>query len=262
MKSCFRFLNDRSKLNMSIDILMLLVLMAMAGIGFLIKYVLVSGEQRNAIYGENVNLHFLGLDRHEWGTIHLIASILFLVLIILHIILHWKMILCIVKRMIPQKFSRYIFASFVFALSIILFLFAFIIQPKQVYHENIFRNRTSQDFNGDEVSEEKLETVELAVSTEKTPTNKNEKNHLVNKSGAKEKQRKNKDDIDAYDVQGAQTLNFVSSKYNVPSSYICKELSIPTHLTTQRLGRLRKRYGFTMSDVSRVITDYKKQNQQ
>ena len=40
---------------------MFLLLMTMAGIGFLIKYTLISGEKQN-IYGTNTNLEFWGLD--------------------------------------------------------------------------------------------------------------------------------------------------------------------------------------------------------
>ncbi len=38
---------DQSKLNLNIDIIMLLLLMPLAGIGFLIKYFLIPGLQRN-----------------------------------------------------------------------------------------------------------------------------------------------------------------------------------------------------------------------
>lgn len=260
MNNCVRFLKDRSKLNMSIDILMLIVLMAMAGIGFLIKYVLVSGEKRNAMYGENVNLEFLGLDRHEWGTIHLIVSIFFLVLIILHVVLHWKMILCVLKRMIPRKSARFAFVGFVLALSLLLIIFAFIIQPQQVSLQNIYRNRTSQELNNDVSSDKTPEVNKPDQLPEKSITSQNNEEHLPNESDVQRKQKKNKDDVEKYDVQGTQSLHSVATMYNVPSTHICNELNIPTWLASERLGRLRKRYGFTMSDVSRVISDYKKQN--
>ncbi|MHC4076764.1 MAG: DUF4405 domain-containing protein [Planctomycetota bacterium] len=60
----------RAKLNLIIDALLLLCLAGIAGIGFLIKYVLVPGYQRWEIYGRNVSLFLWGLDRHQWGTIH------------------------------------------------------------------------------------------------------------------------------------------------------------------------------------------------
>ena len=88
---------DKSKLNLVIDAIMLVLLMAIAGLGFLIKYVLVPGYKRNALYQGDVELYFMGLTRHEWGSIHLWLSYVFLALMILHIFFHWKMITCIFR---------------------------------------------------------------------------------------------------------------------------------------------------------------------
>ena len=57
----------KSKLNLIIDVFMLLCMAAIAGIGFLIKYVLVPGFRRWEIYDRNVDLSFWGMDRYEWG---------------------------------------------------------------------------------------------------------------------------------------------------------------------------------------------------
>ncbi len=70
----------RSKLNLITDGLMLLCMAAIAGIALLIKFVLVPGYQRWEIYGRNVELYFWGLDRHQWGTIHLLFGLVFIAL--------------------------------------------------------------------------------------------------------------------------------------------------------------------------------------
>jgi hypothetical protein len=93
--------NTKTKLTISIDIVLFILLVSTVGIGFLMKFVLVPGQVRNEIYGNNVNLEFLGLTRHEWGSIHLIISIIFLSLLILHIIFHWKLIVSFFKCMFP-----------------------------------------------------------------------------------------------------------------------------------------------------------------
>lgn len=62
-----KWCNNRAKVNLIIDAFLLIQLMAMAGIGFLIKYILVPGEERNLLYGRDVELSFLGLTRHDWG---------------------------------------------------------------------------------------------------------------------------------------------------------------------------------------------------
>jgi hypothetical protein len=82
-----------SDLNISIDVLMFMVLMPIVGIGFLMKYVLLNGVERNLIYGNDVALLFWGMDRHQWGSIHLYLSFGLLFLLVLHLIFHWKMIL-------------------------------------------------------------------------------------------------------------------------------------------------------------------------
>jgi uncharacterized membrane protein len=82
---------NRSKLNLIIDGLMFLAMAAIAGLGFLIKYVMPPGPEKIVKYGRNVTLLFLGMDRHGWGRIHLVIGFVFLGLLALHIIIHWRM---------------------------------------------------------------------------------------------------------------------------------------------------------------------------
>ena len=35
---------------------------------------------------------FMGLTRHEWGQIHFYIALIFLILLIIHLVLHWKWI--------------------------------------------------------------------------------------------------------------------------------------------------------------------------
>ena len=64
---------------------MLLVGSLLAGIGFLMKFVLIPGKERFAVYGRNVDLFFLGFDRHEWGTLHLWLAFALIALMAVHI---------------------------------------------------------------------------------------------------------------------------------------------------------------------------------
>ncbi len=58
---------DKTKLNFFIDASMFLTMMALAGLGLLIKYVLIPGRIAWAQYGRQMELTWLGLDRHAWG---------------------------------------------------------------------------------------------------------------------------------------------------------------------------------------------------
>ncbi len=119
----------KSKLNLIIDTLLLICMAAIAGIGLLMKNVLVPGYQRWEIYGSNVELYFWGLDRHQWGTIHFIIALVLLSLLILHIVLHWQMILCIYRKLIPSARARWITAIILLVLTMTLALFSYAVRP-------------------------------------------------------------------------------------------------------------------------------------
>ena len=120
----------KAKLNLVIDALLLLCLAAIAGVGFLMKYVLIPGYQRWEIYGRNVSLFFWGLDRHQWGRIHFIIGIVFLALLVLHIVLHWQMVVGIYRGLIPNRFARWITTLILLIVTILLFAFPYFIKPK------------------------------------------------------------------------------------------------------------------------------------
>lgn len=57
---------------------------AMAGTGFLLAYRLPHGRPGGGRY------EALGLTRYEWGEVHTWLSWAFIVVIVLHLILHWR----------------------------------------------------------------------------------------------------------------------------------------------------------------------------
>lgn len=120
---------EKQKLNFVIDALMFLCLMAMAGLGFLMKYALLPGRQAWAKYGRNVELTWLGWDRHDWGEIHLYLAFALLGLLTIHLILHWQMILGLYVRLIPDPQTRNRLAWAVLILTVLLLSFPFLITP-------------------------------------------------------------------------------------------------------------------------------------
>jgi hypothetical protein len=121
---------DKSKTNFVIDALMFLCMMAMVGIGFLMKFVLIPGKDRWVIYGRNVELYSFGMDRHQWGTVHLILGFILLGLLVLHIILHWKMILHLYRCLIQSHIARRIIASLFIIVCVILLISPLILKPE------------------------------------------------------------------------------------------------------------------------------------
>ncbi len=120
----------KSKINLIIDALMLLCISAIGGIGLLIKFVLVPGYKRWEIYGENVELLFRGLDRHDWGTIHFAVGLLFLFLLIVHIVLHWTVIVSVYCLLVPNRAARWAIAAALVCVTVFLFTFSYLVRPE------------------------------------------------------------------------------------------------------------------------------------
>jgi len=119
----------KTKVNFIIDALMFLCMSAIAGIGFLIKYTLLPGQKRWIVYGDNVELYLWGMDRHEWGEIHLIIGFTFLGLLALHIILHWKVVVNIYKRKFQWKKIKGIIAVLFISICSLFIIVPFLMEP-------------------------------------------------------------------------------------------------------------------------------------
>ncbi|MCE5345011.1 MAG: DUF4405 domain-containing protein [Bacteroidales bacterium] len=241
--------SNRIKLNLSIDIIMFLLLVPLAGIGFLMKYVLISGQERNILYGTKVDLEFLGLTRHQWGTIHLVISIFFMVLLLFHVVLHWKMIVSFSQQAVQSKAIRISVAMFLTFFGLVILFYPFFITPKQVPAEPKYRNR-----NNDILPSSNIDYG--IIPLENFPVQQTEiiKNEII---GSEKNYSENKE-YEEFQVYGYQTLKFVAQKYKVPVSQIARDLDIPENLSGERLSKLKKLYSFTMTDVRKSIADYKK----
>jgi len=248
MESIFK---DKLKLNLSIDIIMLLLMMPIAGIGLLIKYVLIPGMQRNSTFGNNVDLEFLGMTRHQWGTIHLILGIVFLSFLALHIILHWKMIMGIFQRMVPGKTLQLVCTFMLIALSLTMIAFPLIVEPEITERTPLHQNRDAHSETGYSLENQpkKSQMVQPDSSFSDKPKMNVQDKHF---------QHKNELAKEEYEINGSLTLQFVADKYGIPANKLADDLNIPETLVGEKLGRLRKQYPFTMDDVKKSISTYQK----
>jgi len=239
---------NKSKWNFIIDAIMFVLMGAVAGLGLLIKYVLLSGTERWLKYGRNVNLTFAGLDRHDWGEIHLIFGIILIGLLIVHIILHWKMIVCLYKKVISNKTLR-IICAFVFCfITIVSICFPFIIRVeinKMTIGKERFTNSQKTAPIEDKISKDK----EFKHFIEQSNTNKSYKEQSIQKYKRGEY---------SIEVKGYMTLLEVSNMYKIPCEQIKNKLGIPSKVSNNsKLGHLRNRHNFKMSDLELIIANYR-----
>lgn len=242
----------KGKINFIIDVIMFVLMAVLVGIGLLIKYILLSGENRWIKYGRNVDLSFWGLDRHEWGTIHLWIAIALVVLLFLHIILHWKMIICLYKKLIGNRSGRIICGSALSVITLLFVIFPFLIRVDMAEIAP-GRDRFGGLSPHEKHKSEGIETAETRAADKEVSVPKQE-NIISNEHDDEHHQ------IDlTIEVKGYNTLDEISELYNVPVDVITKKLNIPESTPgSSKLGHLRKQYGFTMSDIELIIHNYNK----
>lgn len=94
----------RSTIHFAVDSLALVALVAMTSTGFLLRYVLPPGSGRllgeGTGYGAARNPITLlwGLTRQEWGSIHFWISTALMAILAVHIFLHWRWIVSVVRN--------------------------------------------------------------------------------------------------------------------------------------------------------------------
>ncbi|MGE0266985.1 MAG: DUF4405 domain-containing protein [Candidatus Omnitrophota bacterium] len=103
----------RSLMNLGVDILSLVTFCLMISTGVILKYILPPGSGRTEILlgggrGQRAIDLFISLARHQWGEIHFFISIGFLVLLLIHLIMHWSWIVCMLwgTPHAPHNFLR------------------------------------------------------------------------------------------------------------------------------------------------------------
>jgi hypothetical protein len=109
---------------------MFLCLMAMAGLGLLMRYIMPPGRQLWEKYGSNPYITWLGWDRHDWGNIHFYLALAFFTLLVFHIILHWSQILGLFRHLVPNPRTRFRVALIFLLIILLLIYFPFLITPE------------------------------------------------------------------------------------------------------------------------------------
>ncbi|MHC4069749.1 MAG: DUF4405 domain-containing protein [Planctomycetota bacterium] len=87
----------RNTLNFIVDLAAFLDLLGIIFTGFIMEYILppgtgACGQEISGGLGREHIKDFLSMTRHEWGDVHFILALLFIVLMAAHVLLHWAWI--------------------------------------------------------------------------------------------------------------------------------------------------------------------------
>ena len=78
--------------NFTIDVVTLVVMLAVAATGLVLRYVLPPGSRGGR------GLQLWGLTRHEWGDVHFWLVVALGGLIVVHVTLHWTWVCAVMGR--------------------------------------------------------------------------------------------------------------------------------------------------------------------
>ena len=237
-------MKTRTKLNFIIDGLMFMTMIAMAAIGLLMKFTLLPGSKSWEVYGQNVNLTLWGLDRHQWGTIHLILGYVFFGFLLLHIILHWKIIKIYYRLLIRKKGIRILLTWIIVIVCLLFLSFAFF-APFKVTPFGIGEGH----LNKGQQAKLRMEEAIQKQAAEKKPHDQ----HQEDTTPSDHEHHKSP----SIQVNGQMSLREVAGTYHIPSDSIKFFLGISLSTSDrERLGRIKRRTLFQMSDIERYIKSY------
>lgn len=85
----------RNTLNFLLDGALALLMLGLLGTGLLMRFVLPPGSGRHRLVW--------GWNRHDWGDVHWWLVIVFLVVLLAHLALHWQWIRITTARMLGLR---------------------------------------------------------------------------------------------------------------------------------------------------------------
>ena len=90
----------KADLQYLVDALLFIAVCSTTAVGLLLGFVIPEGRLRES------TKYLLGLHRHEWGDIHLFLSVSFLLLLGIHIALHWTWVIQTTRRHFGDKWKK------------------------------------------------------------------------------------------------------------------------------------------------------------
>lgn len=188
--------------NLIVDGLGFTGFLLLATTGVLMRYVLPPGSGRRAA--------IWGLDRHGWGDLHFWIAVVFFALLALHLVLHWRWIVSVVRGRPREGSGIRVGLGLIGLVAVVALALAPLLTPV----ERIAAGPSSGDRGPHEGSG--LEAV-----------------------------------------RGDLTLRELEAQTGVPAGHVLRELGLPADVPRdERLGRLRRQYGFDMPALRRIVDDY------
>lgn len=233
---------NRPKLNFLIDVVAFIAFAFLTTTGVLARYMLPPGSGRYAT--------LWGLNRHGWGDLHFWVAVLLLGLLALHLALHWRWILCIVRGQRSEASGPRVALGVVGIMGLLGLAAAPLLAP--VERSGTPRQSSAQPLSAGQAPQS-MQPREPAEAAHGSSTQMPPQPPPVPPPA--QMQESTAPNIEA--IRGSMSLRQVAESTGVPVEHLVKQLGLPSGTDPdERIGRLRKRYDISPDDVRRVVSEY------
>ncbi|MBL9162324.1 MAG: DUF4405 domain-containing protein [Planctomycetaceae bacterium] len=217
---------SRTALNAIIDAVAYAGLVVLAATGLMLRWQMPPGSGglhgigSGAGAGSRPVTVVWGLSRHEWGSIHYWIALGLMAVLAVHLLLHWKWIVCVLRGKPHSDVSGGRFALGVAGLALVTLLAAApLITPAQTAPRSELLKSSSGD-----------QQTDLGGPKEEVESS------------------------DGESIRGFMTLEEVASQSGVPVSDILLRLGLPSDTApSEQVGRLMRAHGMEMSKLRQAI---------
>jgi len=226
----------KNTLNFLVDLVTLLIMLGMVATGLVIRFVLPPGSGgRHAApeSGPGRQLTLWDMGRHDWGNIHFWLAVALAVLATIHVALHWSWICNTIRRLLIPGYASQDSSKIrnIYGFGFLAVLAALLAGFGWLAFSNV---ETIQGSAGH------FRQNDNAVTSGEDHPGDGENNGM------------------SHTIRGSMTLAQLESATGVPLEIIRHKLRLPDNVPPdERLGRLKHQYGFEISQIRRIVADYK-----
>jgi glucan phosphoethanolaminetransferase (alkaline phosphatase superfamily) len=185
--------------------------------------------------------YFLELHRHQWGGIHLYFAIGFSVMLVFHLILEWKWIMGKTRNLFKRA---WVLIPVILIAGMMVYV-GWLLTPKNL------------DFyqNHDRKWEGKHQMAKKSIlSSGNMALNSADKKLRIDTRKTELKRLPQEKNLNRVDISGQDSFVSIESKTGISPDALIYVLKLPGDISqTERLGRFKRIYPFTINDVRDAI---------
>lgn len=239
------------KLKYLTDVILFVAIFIVACTGTIMAFFTDSGP--SALEADK---YFLELHRHQWGNIHFIFSLVLVGFAIIHLILEWGWIKVQTKKILKSSWNL---ITLVLVALLILIIFYSLTDKESTEYSGYgkgrkFKNRMIQYEQSTSDQTQELEKKKTPKTIEDKPSTSTQIRENEKKVAAKTTEHEHSTLEE--EINGRMSLIDIQNKLGISARTIADRLELPSGIDYyEKLGRLRRVYGFTMQKLRDIVAE-------